>query len=202
MFLEDVNECFSVRIRRAAVSRMNNDPADIGLRGKAFGSWAACSRPTDDWWPAEERKHVQLWGKWFTEAVDSCHSLENIKVMVGSIFQITEHSHDTEMFFLMAQSHWTHRSCKIRREKIRKYLFSSKVFMNWSHDVMNTDMLATICPDERLNSLEPFVSSNISALILYFTLNKRYIYSSTVLLHRWNIGLFTSLHLFSSCDKH
>lgn len=98
MFLEDINECFSVRIRRAAVSRMNNDPADIGLRGKAFGSWAACSRPTDDWWPAEERKHVQLWGKWFTEAVDSCHSLENIKVMVGSVFQITEHSHDTEMF--------------------------------------------------------------------------------------------------------
>lgn len=140
----------------------------------------------------EENDSLKLW--------IPATALKILKLWWGQFFRSLNTVMTLKCSFLMGQSHWTHRSCKIRREKIRKYLFSSKVFMNWSHDVMNTDMLATICPDERLNSLEPFVSSNISALILYFTLNKRY--SSTVLLYRWNIGLFTSLHLFSSCDKH
>lgn len=36
------------RIRPAATPRVNNNAADIWLRGQAVGSWAACSRLTDD----------------------------------------------------------------------------------------------------------------------------------------------------------
>lgn len=41
--------CVHVHIRPAAVPRMNNAPADIWLRGRAFGSWAACPLLTDGW---------------------------------------------------------------------------------------------------------------------------------------------------------
>lgn len=51
---------FDVHILPPAEPRMNNDPAHIWLRDRASGPWAACSRPTDDWWPAGEQKHVQL----------------------------------------------------------------------------------------------------------------------------------------------
>lgn len=65
---------FDVHILPPAEPRMNNDPAHIWLRDRASGPWAACSRPTDDWWPAGgtetcsayQPKQTFYKEKWFT----------------------------------------------------------------------------------------------------------------------------------------